>query len=159
MRLNPIIREIHEDEYPVLEEFTYQAIYVPEGVTAPPRTILQDPNISMYFEEFGESEDDHGLVALVEHQIVGAIWARIMNDYGHVDKQTPSISMSILPAYRNRGIGSNLLKNMLRLLKDEGYRQVSLSVQKANVAVKMYEKAGFDVFIENAGDFVMLCRL
>lgn len=65
MRLNPIIREIHEDEYPVLEEFTYQAIFVPEGVTAPPRTILQDPNISMYFERFGESEDDHGLVALV----------------------------------------------------------------------------------------------
>nr|WP_330366860.1 hypothetical protein [Butyrivibrio sp. WCD3002] len=31
---------------------------------------------------------------------------------------------------------------MLELLKEKGYKQTSLSVQKANYAVKMYENVG-----------------
>jgi len=37
----------------------------------------------------------------------------------------------------------------MRLLKDKGYKQVSLSVQKANYAVKMYQKIGFVIVDEN----------
>ena len=42
--------------------------------------------------------------------------------------------------YRGYGIGTALMKEMLRILKDRGYKQVSLSVQKANYAVDMYQK-------------------
>lgn len=32
------------------------------------------------------------------------------------------------------------MKEMLRILKDRGYKQASLAVQKANYAVRMYQK-------------------
>ncbi len=37
------------------------------------------------------------------------------------------------------------LKNMLALLRERGYQSVSLSVQRANYAVKIYRDAGFSI--------------
>lgn len=36
---------------------------------------------------------------------------------------------------------------------------VSLAVQKANYAVKMYEKVGFETVDENEKEYIMVCRL
>lgn len=47
-----------------------------------------------------------------------------MNDYGHVDDNTPS-----------------------------------LAVQKANYAVRMYEKVGFKTMDENEEEYIMVCEL
>ena len=51
------------------------------------------------------------------------------------------------------------MKEMLRFLKDKGYKQTSLSVQKANYAVNMYRKVGFQVVKENEEEYIMACRL
>ena len=48
---------------------------------------------------------------------------------------------------------------MLSLLKRKGYERVSLSVQKANYALKMYENAGFEVVGETEEEYIMLRRL
>lgn len=42
------------------------------------------------------------------------------------------------------------------LLRNKGYKQVSLSVQKANYAVKMYLKLGFKTIKETEDEFVMV---
>ncbi|NLK24476.1 MAG: GNAT family N-acetyltransferase [Clostridiales bacterium] len=55
--------------------------------------------------------------------MVGAVWVRIMNDYGHVDNQTPSFAILFLKEYRNYGIGTELMKRMLVQLKECGYKQ------------------------------------
>lgn len=157
--MSHFIREIRPDEYPVLEEFLYQAIFVPKGADAPPRTILRHPQVAMYIDRFGERPDDTCLIALVDHQIVGAVWTRIMRDYGHVDDETPSLSMSVLTQYRGRGIGTSLLRTMLAHLKDKGYQQVSLSVQKENDACKLYQNAGFTVHTEHPDYYVMVRQL
>ena len=94
-----------------------------------------------------------------EGHVVGAIWSRIMNDYGHVDDETPSLAMSVLKEYRNKGIGTQLLREMLLLLKEKGYKRVSLSVQKANYAVRMYKKAGFVIAGENDEELIMTNEL
>lgn len=94
-----------------------------------------------------------------KEQIVGAVWVRIMNDYGHIDDKTPSFSISLYEEYRNLGIGTALMGAMLQLLKVKGYKQTSLSVQKANYAVKMYRKAGFEVVDENKEEYIMICKL
>ncbi len=153
------IREIRRSEYPVLQEFLYQAIFVPPGAQAPDRSVLKHPDIALYTDGFGDQPDDHGLVALDGDTIAGAVWVRIMQDYGHVDDQTPSLAMSVLPGYRGRGVGAALLKGMLAHLREKGYRQLSLSVQKDNYAVSMYTKAGFAVWRENAHDYIMICPL
>ena len=47
----------------------------------------------------------------------GAVWVRIMNDYGHIDDETPSFAISLLKEYRGNGIGTELMKRMLAELK------------------------------------------
>lgn len=44
----------------------------------------------MYVSEFGTKVGDYGLVVEMNNQ-VGAVWVRIMDDYGHIDNETISI--------------------------------------------------------------------
>lgn len=137
------IRKIKEEEYSVLEEFLYEAIFIPEGMERPPKDIIQTPELQIYLKNFGSMESDYGLVAVVDQKIVGAIWARIMNDYGHIDDETPSLALAIHQPYRGQGIGTKLLQFMMQILWKKGYQYVSLSVQKSNPARLLYEKLGF----------------
>ena len=82
-----------------------------------------------------------------------------MNDYGHVDDRTPSFAISLLPDFRSKGIGTNLMREMLSVLKEEGFSQASLAVQKANYAVRMYRNVGFEIIDENEEEYIMVCHL
>lgn len=157
--MHSAVREIKEEEYILLEDFLYKAIFVPEGTPAPPRSVVSLPELRVYVDGFGSRKDDTGMVAEVDGSVVGAIWARVMNDYGHIDGETPSLAVSLYKEYRGHGIGAALLRAMLDLLKRKGYGRVSLSVQKANYELKMYEKAGFEVVDENEEEYIMLRRL
>lgn len=152
------IREIRENEYSILSDFLYEAIFIPEGMEKPPKSIIKQPELQVYIADFGKA-DDWCLVAEIKEKIVGAVWVRIMNDYGHIDDETPSFAISLYEEYRNFGIGTALMKAMLQFLREKGYKQTSLSVQKANYAVNMYRKAGFEVVGENKEEYVMLCKL
>lgn len=154
-----IIREILKEEYCLLEIFLYEAIFVPEGVPAPPKSIINQPELQVYVADFGKKKDDIGLVAEVGPKMVGAVWVRIMDDYGHIDDATPSFAISLYKEHRGLGIGTALMQEMLHILKDRGYKQASLAVQKANYAVNMYRKIGFEIVDENEEEYIMLCRL
>ena len=91
--------------------------------------------------------------------MVGSVWTRIMDDYGHVDDETPSCAVSLYNEYRGQGIGSQLMMKMLDHLRQQSYKKVSLSVQKANYAVKMYEKSGFKTVDENEKEYIMAAEL
>lgn len=151
-----IIREIKKSEYPLLEDFLYEAIFIPQGVEPPPRTIIELPELQVYISEFGDQKDDNCLVAEKDGKIVGAVWVRIMNDYGHIDDKTPSLAISLYKEYRGLGIGTALMKEMLLLLKSKGYKKLSLSVQKINYAFKMYKKLGFEIIDENEEEYIMI---
>lgn len=154
-----IIREILEEDYRFLEDFLYEAIFVPEGMAAPPKSIIKQPELQLYITDFGKKKDDIGLVAEVSQKVVGAIWARIMDDYGHINDAAPSIAVALYKEYRGFGIGTALVKEMLRMLRQRGYRQTSLSVQKANYAAAMYQRAGFEIVEENEEEYIMICHL
>lgn len=156
---NYVIREIHQDEIRLLNDFLYEAIFVPEGLAAPPKSIIELPELQVYVNDFGNHKDDICLIAETDNKVVGAVWVRIMNDYGHIDNNTPSLAISLYKEYRNLGIGSALMKEMLYVLKQKGYKKTSLSVQKTNYAVKMYENAGFEVAAENDDEYIMVCHL
>ena len=113
----------------------------------------------MYVENFGSKSGDICFVAESNELVVGAVWVRIMNDYGHIDNETPSFAISLLKEYRNYGIGTELMKQMLMKLKLEGYKQASLAVQKMNYAVRMYRKVGFEIVDENDEEYIMICNL
>ena len=136
MLTGTVIREMREAEYPLLEDFLYEAIFIPEG--------------------FGTLPDDHCLVAEVEGTVVGAAWARIVRTYGHVDDATPLLSISLLPEHRGRGIGTALMDRLLDHLRTLGHRRASLSVQKANPALRLYRRAGFVDYREEGDELIMI---
>lgn len=152
------IREIKESEYQILSDFLYEAIFIPEGTEKPSKSIIEQPELQVYVADFGK-EDDWCLAAEMKEKIVGAVWVRIMNDYGHIDDKTPSLAISLYEEYRNLGLGTALMKEMLQFLKNKGYKQISLSVQKENFAVGMYRKLGFKVVSENDEEYIMVCQL
>ncbi|CAM2870792.1 GNAT family N-acetyltransferase [Streptococcus mutans] len=41
------IRQMIAEEYSLLEEFLYQAIFVPQGLPAPDRSIIQLPELQL----------------------------------------------------------------------------------------------------------------
>lgn len=105
--INYRIRPLYQEETFLLRDFLYEAIFIPKGMETPPREIINTPELRIYIENFGTKEDDFCLVADCEGKVIGAVWVRIMNDYGHIDNQTPSLSISLYKEYRNRGIGSH----------------------------------------------------
>ena len=157
--MNCIIRKLEKSEYPLLRDFLYEAIFIPEGAEPPEKSIVDQPELRLYIENFGEKTDDHCLCAEVNGKIVGAVWARIMNDYGHIDDETPSLAISLYPEYRGLGIGTELLRQILLELKEAGYQKASLSVQKANYAVKLYLKTGFEILRETDEEYIMAVDL
>lgn len=158
-QMNYIIREIKETEYPLLNDFLYEAIFIPNGMEAPPRSIINSPELQVYVSGFGTQKHDRALVAEVNGTVIGAVWVRIMDDYGHVDDNTPSFAISLYKNYRGQGIGTAMMRKMLSILKDCGYKQASLAVQKANYAVKMYQKTGFEIVDENEEEYIMINHL
>ena len=122
----------------LLDEFIYEAIFIPEGMEAPPKSIINQQDIQVYVADFGKKEDDYCLLAEVDGVVVGAAWVRIMNDYGHLDSETPSLAISVYKEYRRHGIGTALMEQLLISLKEKGYKKTSLAVQKANYAFKLY---------------------
>lgn len=149
--MNYVIRRIKPEEYELLNEFLYEAIFIPEGVEPLPKSIINLPEFRIYTEDFGK-KDDHAFVAEKDGNIIGAVWTRIINDYGHIDDETPSLSISLYKEYRGLGIGTEMMRQMLTMLKEEGYEKVSLSVQKENYASKMYLRLGFEIVDTNNGD-------
>ena len=154
-----VIRSLRKDETGLLKDFLYEAIFIPKGMEPPSRDILEKPELRVYTDDFGTRKGDNCLVADFGGKVVGAVWTRIMDDYGHVDDETPSFAISILREYRGQGIGSQLMVKMLELLKWQGYERASLAVQKANYAVGMYMDIGFRIVSENTEEYIMVYDL
>lgn len=152
------IRKLKKNEVKILDIFLYEAIFVPEGAVKPQKEIINTPELQVYVKNFGKQKGDICYVAEIEGNIIGAVWTRVMKDYGHIDDDTPSLAISIYKDYRHYGIGTVLMKKILFELKEQGYKQVSLSVQKMNYAVGMYKNVGFKIVNENQEEYIMVCR-
>ncbi len=128
------VRKIMDKEYPMLEDFLYEAIFIPQGAEPPPRSIINNAGLQVYVKDFGKYPDDRCLVAEAGEKIIGAVWVRIMDDYGHVDDKTPSLAISLYKDYRGHGIGTALM-------------------------LKMYRKVGFKIIGESDEEYIMVCNL
>lgn len=83
-----------------------------------------------------------------------------MNDYGHIDDETPSLALSVLKDFRRRGIATALLKRLLTQLAEKIFKRVSLSVQKENsAAVALYRKLNFEIVALRGEEYLMIKKL
>jgi len=151
-----VTRPITPEDFPLLEEFIYHAIFVPPGEELPPREIIRKPDVYMYIDDYGGKPDDNGLIALLHGKPVAAAWTRIIPGYGHTDDKTPELAISVLPEYRGHGIGTQLMTELFRLLRARGYNRTSLAVQKKNAAARFYLRLGYEIVRKTDEEYVML---
>jgi ribosomal protein S18 acetylase RimI-like enzyme len=156
--MNYTIRPLTSEDEPFLWEMLYQAIYVPEGQTAPSREVVHLPELARYVRGWGRA-DDYGFLAseAATGQPVGAVWLRLLGSedkgYGYVDDDTPELSVAVLPEHRGQGIGAQLLTYLFASAC--GHLPISLSFSAGNPALRLYERFGFEVVSKSAGSLTM----
>jgi ribosomal protein S18 acetylase RimI-like enzyme len=143
---------------PLLREMLYLAVFVPQGETPPPPSIVAQPELARYVNSWGRPGDD-GVIALAPDSYpIGAAWLRLWSEddrgYGFVDVHTPELSVAVRAEFRSHGIGTRLLQEMLRRA-DETHESVSLSVSVQNPAVRLYERLGFEAVCINEASMTM----
>jgi ribosomal protein S18 acetylase RimI-like enzyme len=162
---NIFIRPIEKSEYGILEDFLYAAIHIPPGAEPVPRNTIFIPEVYVYIEDFGKP-GDVCFLAEIGGRLIGAAWSRILacpgkRGYGNIDERTPELAISVLPEYRGQGIGTRLLSALHDGIAGRGDQRISLSVQKTNPAVRLYERLGYAIIVEseNAEDYIMIKTL
>ena len=153
-----LIREIETPDFPLLQNFLYQAVFTPPGSPPLPPEIIFLPEIFIYVEGFGK-QSDCGVVAENGNKVLGMAWTRIIQAFGHIDDNTPELAMSVLPEFRGKGIGTALLAKLFELLRQRRFSQTSLSVDKRNPAVRLYQRAEYELIRENEVDYIMVKKL
>jgi GNAT superfamily N-acetyltransferase len=82
-------------------------------------------------------------------RLVGAAWWRCFGadapGYGFVAEDVPELSIAVTSDWRGRGLGRALLRAVVDLARSEGLARVSLSVERANHAARLYAAEGFVV--------------
>ena len=156
------IRELKPSEAHLLEDFTYEAIFQRDPDNLIPREVLKQPEIRIFYENFGKA-GDLCFVAELDGKPIGAVWTRILDGevkgFGHLDSETPEFGISLYKAHRGKGIGTALMRRILDTLGAHGCRKTSLAVQKDNYAVQLYQKVGFSVVKETEEEYLMVCIL
>jgi GNAT superfamily N-acetyltransferase len=118
--------------------------------------------VARYVSNWGR-HGDAAVVAVVDNRRVGAAWYRLFNanepGFAFLDEATPEVSIAVVPAMRGRGIGSELLDALLARARREGFGALSLSVERDNPSVKLYERHGFAPAREEGDTVVMRAGL
>jgi ribosomal protein S18 acetylase RimI-like enzyme len=135
----------------------YLALFVPPGADAPPFDVVDDPAIARYHRGFGTRGGDLGRIAEgPDGSPVGAAWVRtwtaVHPGYGYVDDATPELSIAVVERERGSGIGDALLDSLLSDLP-----RCSLSVDRRNPALRLYNRHGFGE-VRRDGDSVLMLR-
>ena len=153
------MRPATSQDLPFLRKMLYEAIYVPPGEPKPDESIIEDPRIIKYIQDW-KLPSDCGCVAHVQGTAIGVAWSRLLNPqdpgYGYVAPHIPELCMAVLPEYRAKGVGTLLLENLFQELRANGYSQLSLSVDQRNRAVQFYLQSGFTLLETKEMDYVMV---
>jgi maltose O-acetyltransferase len=154
------LRERGKSDQAFMEEMLYEAIYVHEG-ERPDRLIIKDPRLARYISNWKEKE-----ICVIaedgEGKRIGACWLRWFSrenpGYGFTHPDVPELSISVLPGYRGQGIGTMLMNAVIAQMP-EGTFGISLSVDRRNPAVHLYQRIGFRSIKEDGNSLVMLLKL
>lgn len=114
----------------------------PDGVTGRTRSILKDPIIRPFYEDWGKP-DDIGFAAIKEGKMVGVIWSRIKECVTREYAEYPEMGIGVLPEYQDMGIGSLLLNTLIETCRKK-YPGLRLGVnEKAIRVLSFYNHFGF----------------
>jgi GNAT superfamily N-acetyltransferase len=125
----------------------YEALAWNPALELPPRdAVLAHPEAARYHQDWGRA-GDVGVIASVDGETVGVAYCRLFNDgdhgHGYVDERTPEVAVAVRDGWRGSGLGGRLMNELAAAAADAGYSQLSLSVDSANPARRLYERLGY----------------
>jgi ribosomal protein S18 acetylase RimI-like enzyme len=149
----------------VAEDFTFlatmlgeAAVWRPDKPTPTADQVLADPRYSLYLSGWPR-QGDYGLVA-DQGGPLGAAWYRTYSDtshgYGYVADDVPELSIAVIVSRRHEGIGRRLLIDLIEASIAQGYRALSLSVNRENPARGLYESVGFEPIEQRDTSWTMI---
>ena len=121
------------------------------------RTIYRTEDVNGYpdgyLDKYWGSGEDRIYIADAGGEAVGFLSAEVYHDpVDHVYLD----DFSVTAAYRNKGIGSALLRAAEAYAGETGSRAVLLHVEKTNTsAMRFYERSGYSVFRDDGDRFLL----
>lgn len=142
-------RPVFGIDEPFLWNMLYYAAHVEEEPGASLEKVQRNPFLTKYVAHWGKP-GDLGVIAYEVGTLesVGAAWLRVFigadKGYENMEDGTPELAIATLPACTGKGIGSQLLTQLLAAAASL-YPAIYLNVRATNPAKRLYERFGFVV--------------
>lgn len=141
------IRAATGDDARFLADMLVEASNWNPATSRPRVAVLDDTKVSRYVSGWMRP-GDFGSVAIDARDVpVGACWGRLFPanapGYGFVAVGVPELTLGVNTQWRARGVGRALLQAVARQASAAGHSRVSLSVERANFAQRLYISEGY----------------
>jgi GNAT superfamily N-acetyltransferase len=94
-------------------------------------------------------DTDVGVIAEADGERIGAAWLRFLSatdpGYGFVAADVPELTLGVALEWRGRGVGRALLRAIAEHAQSAGVCKISLSVERNNLAQKLYLSEGYQI--------------
>jgi GNAT superfamily N-acetyltransferase len=149
-----VVRPATKDDSDVIALMTLVAFnWDPERTPFTMAQLLADPALAKYVEDWPRP-GEQGMVAETPGAAgegavpIGAAWWRYFSaadpGYGYVADDVPEIGIAVVAAWRGRGVGRDLLRGIADAARAAGLSRLSLSVERANPAARLYAAEGYE---------------
>lgn len=147
MKLIPhSLREVEAADQPILWELLYEALWEPPTSPKRPRSVLSNPHVATYVQDWGSNETDLGFLALSPEG--GAFY----------DDKTPQLGIAVFPEFQGQGLGTSLFTRYLAAASTR-FPRVSLGVHPENhTAIRLYRRFGFYQFATGHGGYLNMVK-
>lgn len=157
------IRDATEADLSTIKRVLYEAVAWDHDRELPPMEITVElPQLAIYHRGWGR-RGDLAVIAEEEGEAVGGALCRLFtveeHGEGFYDEDTPELGVAVWGGRRGEGIGTSLIEALEQRAANSGLATMSLSVEAANPAVRLYERLGYHVVADDDDDFLMLKSL
>jgi GNAT superfamily N-acetyltransferase len=144
-----IIRQAAPDDGGFMADMLVAAVnWSPEWKKKSRSRVLSTPRTAHYIAGWPH-ETDLGVIAEADGERIGATWLRFLPaadpGYGFVAPDVPELTIGVAAQWRGRGVGRALLRAIAEQARSAGIRRISLSVERKNLAQRLYLSEGYQV--------------
>ena len=157
------IQRLRSEQMEPLRDALYEAAFWRGDDRPVVADALARPHLRVYIDGWGRpgdvavgARDSLGVVG-------GAAWFRLFtaadHAYGFVRDDIPEVGIGVQPEWRHRGVGRSLLSSLHLEARALGITQLSLSVERDNPALRLYESLGYVSTTDAGGAATMVLEL
>ena len=158
-----LIREVKATDQPILWDLLYEALWDPPTSPRRPKSVLSNPQIAAYVQDWGANGTDLGFLAISHEGLVaGGILSRLLlpplQGGAFYDAHTPQVGIAVFPTFQRQGFGTTLFTRYLAAASTR-FPRVSLGVHPENHhAIRLYQRLGFYQFATGHGGYLNMVK-